>query len=91
MPLRSRQLQILNKLGLHARPATKLARLANEFEAKITISQEGREVDASSVMGLMLLASQQGKTIEVRAEGIDADAALDAIEELIQAHFDEDE
>ncbi|RUO33444.1 HPr family phosphocarrier protein [Aliidiomarina sanyensis] len=91
MPQRSRQLRILNKLGLHARAATKLARLANEFEAKITIAQGEREVDASSVMGLMLLASQQGKTIEVRAEGSDADAALDAIEELIQARFDEDE
>lgn len=91
MPQHSRQLRIQNKLGLHARAATKLARLANEFDARISIRQGEREVDASSVMGIMLLASQQGKTIEVSAEGEDAEAALDAIEQLIQDRFDEDE
>ncbi|TRW50448.1 HPr family phosphocarrier protein [Aliidiomarina halalkaliphila] len=91
MPQHSRQLRIQNKLGLHARAATKLARLANEFDARISIRQGEREVDASSVMGIMLLASQQGKTIEVNAEGEDAEAALDAIEKLIQDRFDEDE
>ncbi|WP_194756236.1 HPr family phosphocarrier protein [Aliidiomarina indica] len=91
MPQHSRQLLIQNKLGLHARAATKLARLANEFDARICIRQGEREVDASSVMGLMLLASQQGKTIEVSAEGEDAEAALDAIEKLIQDRFDEEE
>ncbi|MFU8785299.1 HPr family phosphocarrier protein [Aliidiomarina sp.] len=91
MPNLSRSIDIRNKLGLHARAATKLARLANEFDAKITIAQDGKAVDASSVMGLMLLASQQGKTIEISATGADAEAALEAITQLVQNRFHEDE
>lgn len=91
MPNLSRSIDIRNKLGLHARAATKLARLANEFDAKITIGQDGKAVDASSVMGLMLLASQQGKTIEINASGADAEAALEAITQLVQNRFHEDE
>ncbi|RTE86356.1 MULTISPECIES: HPr family phosphocarrier protein [Gammaproteobacteria] len=85
-----RVMTIRNKLGLHARAATKLAKLSNQFEATVTIEQNGQKVDASSVMGLMLLASQQGKDINVTAEGNDAEAALDAIEQLIQDRFDEE-
>jgi phosphocarrier protein NPr len=91
MPNLSRSIDIRNKLGLHARAATKLARLANAFDAKITIAQDGKAVDASSVMGLMLLASQQGKTIEINATGTDAEAALEAITQLVQNRFHEDE
>jgi phosphocarrier protein NPr len=91
MPNLSRSIDIRNKLGLHARAATKLARLANAFDAKITIAQDGKAVDASSVMGLMLLASQQGKTIEINATGADAEAALEAITQLVQNRFHEDE
>lgn len=91
MPNLSRSIEIRNKLGLHARAATKLARLANEFDAKITITQDDKAVDASSVMGLMLLASQQGKTIAINATGADAEAALEAITQLVQNRFHEDE
>lgn len=91
MPNLSRSIEIRNKLGLHARAATKLARLANEFDAKITITQDDKAVDASSVMGLMLLASQQGKTIAINATGVDAEAALEAITQLVQNRFHEDE
>ncbi|RUO30606.1 HPr family phosphocarrier protein [Aliidiomarina sedimenti] len=87
----SREMIIRNKLGLHARAATKLVRLANQFDAKVTLTQGTQEVDASSVMCLMLLASQQGKSIRVTARGNDAAAALDAIENLIQNRFDEAE
>ncbi|RUO34020.1 HPr family phosphocarrier protein [Aliidiomarina soli] len=87
----SRDMIIRNKLGLHARAATKLVRLANQFDAKVTLTQGTQEVDASSVMCLMLLASQQGKSIRVTARGNDAAAALDAIENLIQNRFDEAE
>lgn len=86
-----RNVLIRNKLGLHARAATKLAKLASQFDAKITIGQGDKSVDASSVMGLMLLASQQGKEIQVKAVGPDADLALDAITQLIHDRFDEDE
>jgi len=85
-----RKLTISNKLGLHARAATKLATLANQFSAKVVIRQDEREVDASSVMGLMLLASQKGRQLQVCASGEDAEAALDAIEQLIEARFDEE-
>lgn len=87
----SREVVIRNKLGLHARAATKLVQLANQFAAEVTISQGTQEVNANSVMALMLLASQQGKTIVVNARGEDAEAALDAIEGLIQARFEEEE
>lgn len=87
----SREVVIRNKLGLHARAATKLVQLANQFSANVTISQGAQEVNANSVMALMLLASQQGKTIVVNARGEDAEAALDAIEALIQARFEEEE
>ncbi|RUO37584.1 HPr family phosphocarrier protein [Aliidiomarina shirensis] len=91
MPNLSRRVEIRNKLGLHARAATKLARLASEFDAKVIIAQDGKEVDAGSVMGLMLLASQQGKVIEIKATGKDAEAALEAITTLVQERFHEDE
>lgn len=87
----SREVVIRNKLGLHARAATKLVRLANQFDAIVRIRSGEQEVDASSVMGLMLLASQQGKKITVQAQGDDAEAALDAIEQLIQDRFEESE
>lgn len=87
----SRTVLIRNKLGLHARAATKLAKLASQFDAKITIGQGEKSVDASSVMGLMLLASQQGKEISVKAVGPDAEQALDAVTQLIYDRFDEDE
>ncbi|EGN74883.1 phosphotransferase system HPr (HPr) family protein [Idiomarina sp. A28L] len=91
MPNLTRKVEIRNKLGLHARAATKLARLASEFDAKVIIAQDGKEVDAGSVMGLMLLASQQGKHIEVKATGKDAEAALEAITTLVQERFHEEE
>lgn len=87
----SREMNIRNKLGLHARAATKLARLSNQFDARVSVCSGSQEVDASSVMCLMLLASQQGKTITVTAQGTDAEQALDAIENLIQNRFDESE
>lgn len=81
---------IINKLGLHARAATKLVKLTQQFDAKVAIVQDGKEVDASSVMCLLLLASGQGKEIEVVARGSEAQAAVDAIATLIEARFDED-
>lgn len=86
-----RQLLVRNKLGLHARAATRLAKLVNEYDAQVVIRQDGKQVDASSVMGLMLLASQQGKEIEVVATGPDAEGAMAAVSELFAARFDEAE
>ncbi|WP_113907043.1 HPr family phosphocarrier protein [Aliidiomarina celeris] len=90
MPNLSRTVTIRNKLGLHARAATKLAKLCHQFDASIKIRQDGKEVDASSVMCLMLLASQQGRQIDILTTGPEAEAALNAVEQLIEAKFDEE-
>lgn len=90
MPVEKRFL-IENKLGLHARAATQLAKLAMAFDAHISLSQGGKTADADSVLGLMLLESSQGKEVLVRCEGPDQEQALLAIGDLIQAKFNEDE
>ncbi|MDT7525897.1 MULTISPECIES: HPr family phosphocarrier protein [Idiomarinaceae] len=82
---------IRNKLGLHARAATKLAKLTQQFAAKVYIVQEQQQVDASSVMCLLLLASGQGRQIDILAEGDDAEAAVAAVAELIESRFDEEQ
>ena len=87
----SEELTIINKLGLHARAASKLAQLCQQFSAKITLSLEKKEADASSIMAIMLLAGAQGKIVKVTAQGVDATDALQAISKLICDKFDEEE
>lgn len=84
-------LQIENKLGLHARAATKLVSLVNQFDAEITVMHEQKSANAASVMGLLLLETCQGQAIQVVAEGPEAQAAMDAVETLIRHKFDEHE
>ncbi|MCL1125640.1 HPr family phosphocarrier protein [Shewanella surugensis] len=86
----TREITICNKLGLHARAATKLAILASEFDASITLIQDDKQASASSVLGLLMLESGMGKTVNLVAEGKDAKEALDAVSELINAKFDEE-
>jgi len=90
MPTIERQVTISNKLGLHARAATKLVVLASEFDAQITIIQGEKEASAASVLGLLMLETGMGKSINLLATGPDAEFALDAICRLINAKFDED-
>lgn len=87
----SQQVTICNKLGLHARAATKLAQLSQKFSAKITLELAGKKADASSIMALMLLAGGQGKTVNITAQGEDAQLALTEICQLISDKFDENE
>ena len=84
-------LTIVNKLGLHARAATQLVKLANQFAAKIILKKGDKEADASSVLGLMMLESHQGEQVDVVVDGSDAVDALAAIEELIEGRFNEEE
>jgi phosphocarrier protein HPr len=85
-------LDIINKRGLHARAAAKLATLANRFQAKITARVgEGNWADAKSVMSLMLLAAGCGTCLQICTEGDDAEAALNAIRALIADRFEEGE
>ena len=82
---------IRNKLGLHARAATKLAKLTQQFDAQVEITQDEQTVNAASVMCLLLLASGQGRTITVSAEGSEAEQAVQAITALIADRFAEEQ
>ena len=82
---------IENKLGLHARAATKLAKLSQNYHAKIMLDIDGKSATADSIMGLMLLTGSQGKTVHIRAEGNEAELALAAIIQLFSDKFDEAE
>lgn len=87
----SQQVTICNKLGLHARAATKLAQLSQKFSSVITLELDGKQADASSIMALMLLAGGKGKTVNITAHGEDAEQALMEICQLISDKFDESE
>ena len=86
-----RTMEIVNKLGLHARAAAKLIDLAAGFESRIRIRRDGREADAKSIMKVMMLAASRGTSIEIVARGEDAEEAVDAIERLVAGRFDEAE
>jgi len=83
--------EIVNRLGLHARAAAKLTHLASGFQSEIWVSRSGRRVNAKSIMGVMMLAAGQGTTVQIEAEGADAQAALDALARLIADKFGEGE
>ena len=85
----SRDIEIKNKLGLHARAAAKLVHTAARFKSDIKIRKGDEEVDGKSILGILLLAAGRGSTIIVKADGEDEREALDAIEKLIDAKFDE--
>jgi len=87
----SRELNIINKLGLHARAAAKLVKLSSSFASNIDIEKDGQRVNCKSIMGVMMLAASCGTVINLRAEGPDEAQAVDAICELIQNRFDEEE
>jgi phosphocarrier protein NPr len=84
-------LLIVNKLGLHARAATQMAKLANQFDAVITIMLGDKSASANSVLGLMMLEGNQGKEVQIISEGEDAEQAMQAIEKLIVEKFNEEE
>ena len=84
-----RDVEIKNKLGLHARAAAKLVHVAAKFKSDIKIRKGDEEVDGKSILGILLLAAGRGSTIKLRADGPDEREALDAIEQLIDAKFDE--
>ena len=86
-----RTVDICNARGLHARASAKFVKLASTFDAEVTVSRDEQSVDARSIMGLMMLAAGQGSSIEIVAEGPQAEAALDALAELVAARFDEDQ
>ena len=85
-----KDIAIINRLGLHARPAAMFVRIASRYRAEIWVSKEGEEVNGKSIMGLMMLAAGPGSKLTVHAQGHDASQALAEIETLIKRKFDED-
>jgi phosphocarrier protein len=87
--MQRREVEILNKLGLHARASAKLTQLASRFPCDIFMEKSGRRVNAKSIMGVMMLAAGHGAKITVEANGDKENEALDAIEELVNDYFGE--
>jgi len=85
-----KEIAIVNRLGLHARPAAMFVRIASRHRSEVWVSKEGEEVNGKSIMGLMMLAAGQGSKLRIRCEGPDAEKAIEELEELINARFNED-
>ena len=81
--------QVTNKNGIHARPAAEIVKLAARYKAQITMARDDLEVNGKSIMGVMMLAAECGSTLTLRADGPDADDALNALSTLINGRFGE--
>jgi phosphocarrier protein HPr len=86
----TKEMEIVNQRGLHARASAKFVKCAEGFDAAITVSRDGHTVPATSIMGLMMLGAAMGTSISVEASGPQAGAALTALDQLVAAKFDED-
>jgi phosphocarrier protein HPr len=85
-----KEVAIVNRLGMHARPAAMFVRVASRFRCEVWVEKEGERINGKSIMGLMMLAAGQGSKLLICCEGPDADKALEEIEELIAGKFNED-
>ena len=86
----TRDFRVLNKLGIHARPAAMFVKTANRFSCEIFVEKDGEKVNGKSIMGLMMLAAGPGSKLTVHASGHDASQALAELETLINRKFDEE-
>lgn len=86
----SKEITILNRLGLHARPSAMFVKICSRFRSDVWVEKDGEQVNGKSIMGLMMLAAGQGSKLLVTCEGPDAEKALVEIEALVARHFDED-
>ena len=86
----SKELTIMNRLGLHARPSAMFVKICSRFKCDIWVEKDGEQVNGKSIMGLMMLAAGQGSKLMIRCEGPDADRALEELEGLIASKFNED-
>src|ERR1700752_967280 len=85
-----KELPVINRLGLHARPAAMFVRIASRYRCEVWVAKEGEEGNGKSIMGLMMLAAGQGSKLRIRCDGPDAHKAMTGLEELINARFHED-
>lgn len=88
--MESRKFSIVNRLGLHARAAASFVQTAGKFASDIWVEKDGVEVNGKSIMGLMMLAAEQGSSINVRAEGADSFEAMNTLQELVANGFGEE-
>jgi len=79
----------VNRAGMHARPAAEFVKLAGGFAANVTIEKDGLEVNGKSIMGVLMLAAEQGSTLRLTASGEDAEAAVEALADLVKRGFEE--
>ncbi len=89
MDLVERDVTVVNELGLHARPAAELVKVASRFEADLTLCRDGMEVNAKSILGVMTLAAERGAVLQLRARGADASDAVEALAQLVAKGFGE--
>ncbi len=89
--MQQREVDIVNKLGLHARASAKLTQLAGRFQCEVWLSRNGRRVNAKSIMGVMMLAAAKGSKIDIETDGTDELEAMDALAQLIADKFGESE
>jgi len=85
-----RQVEVVNRLGLHARAAAKLVHLTSNFKSQVSLTLNGEEVDAKSILGILLLAASQGSSVVIKCDGEDEQLAIEAIEQLFVSRFEED-
>ena len=88
--MQQRDVEIVNKLGLHARPSAKLTQLASSFKSDVFMARNGRRINAKSIMGVMMLAAAKGSTVTLETEGEDEQEAIDALAGLISSGFGEE-
>jgi len=86
----AKEFTIINKLGIHARPAALIAKTANHFKSSIRVTKDGLEVNGKSIMGIMMLAAAKGNRITISAEGMDEKEAMEALGTLVTTKFGED-
>ncbi|MDP3420369.1 MAG: HPr family phosphocarrier protein [Thiobacillus sp.] len=88
--MQQRDVEVVNKLGLHARPSARLTQIASSFKSQVFMSRNGRRVNAKSIMGVMMLAAAKGSTITLETEGEDEVEAIDTLADLIASGFGEE-
>ena len=88
--MQQRDVEIMNKLGLHARPSAKLTQLASSFKSDVFMARNGRRINAKSIMGVMMLAAAKGSTVTLETSGEDEQEAIDALAGLITSGFGEE-
>ncbi len=90
MTVVKKQITVVNRLGLHARPAAQIVQKASQFKSEIKLSKDGLEVNAKSIMGVMMLAAEMGSTVVIIAEGPDEEAAAEGIAQVFAGKFGEE-